>query len=352
MSIMSGTQVGIFDWIDYRSPAELGDLYEQRLQMLAYADTAGFYCYHLAEHHLTSLGGTPSPGVFLAAASQRTRRIRLGALVFILPLYDPVRLAEEICMLDHLTRGRLEVGTGRGISPFERAIQNVSEEASRPVYEEAFELLIEALSTGRIREHHGAHYDKQAFDIVIRPLQQPYPPLWYPAGSVESARQLGEQAINTVTLSENTAEIKGLFDAYKAGLEANRNDPKRLNAHERSPKMGLLRHVYVSDSYERALREARPAYEKHAYSFLYLWERHGQGGQLRFLKDWDASLRQGGVILGTPAQVREQIESQLAATGANYYMPNFSFGDLSAKQVLDSMGLFATEVMPALTAGQ
>jgi alkanesulfonate monooxygenase SsuD/methylene tetrahydromethanopterin reductase-like flavin-dependent oxidoreductase (luciferase family) len=105
-------EFGVFDWID-RDPLLLADTYEQRLQVVAAADAAGFWCYHLAEHHGTPLGMAPAPGLFLAAASQRTRRIRLGPLVYLLPLYNPVRLAEEIAMLDHLSRGRLELGIGR-----------------------------------------------------------------------------------------------------------------------------------------------------------------------------------------------------------------------------------------------
>src|SRR5918911_5042851 len=86
---------GIFDWLDRNDPV-LGDTYEQRLRLLEAADQAGFYCYHLAEHHGTPLGMAPSPSLLLAAASQRTRRLRLGPLVYLLPLYNPVRLAEKI----------------------------------------------------------------------------------------------------------------------------------------------------------------------------------------------------------------------------------------------------------------
>ena len=102
------------------------DLYEQRLQCLEYADEAGFYCYHLAEHQATPLGMAPSPGVFLSAAIQRTQRLRLGPLVYLLPLYNPLRLVQEICMLDKMSRGRLEVGIGRGVSPYELAFYNVT----------------------------------------------------------------------------------------------------------------------------------------------------------------------------------------------------------------------------------
>src|SRR5262249_58358436 len=104
------------DWT-YASRRPPAGVYEHRLKMIEYADRAGFWCYHVAEHHGTPLGLAPSPNLFLASAAGRTRRIRLGTLVNVLPLYDPVRLVEEICMLDHLSRGRLELGMGRGGSP-------------------------------------------------------------------------------------------------------------------------------------------------------------------------------------------------------------------------------------------
>ena len=91
---MSEVNFGVFDWID-RGTQPLDELYEERLQLLAAADEAGFFCYHLAEHHATPLGMAPSPALFLTAATQRTRRIRLGPLVYLLPLYDPLRLIER-----------------------------------------------------------------------------------------------------------------------------------------------------------------------------------------------------------------------------------------------------------------
>ena len=82
---------GLFDWVD-RRPMPIGQLYEERLALLEAADQADFFCYHIAEHHATPLGMAPSPSVFLAAAAQRTRRIHFGPLVYLLPLYSPLRL--------------------------------------------------------------------------------------------------------------------------------------------------------------------------------------------------------------------------------------------------------------------
>src|SRR5262245_36081734 len=105
--------LGIFDHLEQRD-VPLHEFYESRLRLLERYDEAGFAAYHLAEHHATPLGLAPVPGIFLAAATQRTRRIRLGPCVYCVPLYDPLRLIEEVCMLDHLSHGRFDFGVGRG----------------------------------------------------------------------------------------------------------------------------------------------------------------------------------------------------------------------------------------------
>ena len=104
-------EFGVFDHLD-RYGGTLADYYEDRLKIAEAYDRAGFYAYHLAEHHATPLGMAPSPSVFLAAVAQRTTRLRFGPLVWPMPLHHPLRLIEEICMLDQLSGGRLEIGFG------------------------------------------------------------------------------------------------------------------------------------------------------------------------------------------------------------------------------------------------
>ncbi|HYK29401.1 MAG TPA: LLM class flavin-dependent oxidoreductase, partial [Streptosporangiaceae bacterium] len=115
----SATTFGLFDWIDSDGERDAAQLYRERLDLLVDAESNGFDIYHVAEHHGTPLGLVPSPNVFLAAAAMRTTRIRLCPLVYVLPLYQPERLAEEIAMLDQLSGGRLEIGFGRGGNPYE-----------------------------------------------------------------------------------------------------------------------------------------------------------------------------------------------------------------------------------------
>jgi alkanesulfonate monooxygenase SsuD/methylene tetrahydromethanopterin reductase-like flavin-dependent oxidoreductase (luciferase family) len=339
-------EFGLFDWIDFSDPAKLGAAFQQRFKLLEHADAAGYYCFHLAEHHLTPLSGVPSPGIFLAAASQRTSRIRLGPLVFLLPLYHPVRLAQEICMLDHLSGGRLQLGTGRGISPHELRLLGADAEDSRAQHDEAFKLLLELLSTGKTAGFHGKHYNFEALDIVLRPVQQPYPPLWYPVIDPERARWAGSEGINTVTLLPANDYCRSVVDVYREAWEANKGSASRLNADAEQPKFGLMRQVYIGESHQTALEEAKAAYDVHSWAFLYLWDVFGEAKEHAYLKDWDAQRNGGGVLVGTVDEVREQVEQQFDTTGADYFVANFSFGDLTDEQVMRTAQAFSDEVMP------
>ena len=210
----SPVRFGIFDWID-RNQMELSDLYEQRLKILEYADTAGFYSYHLAEHHATPLGAAPSPSVFLAAAAQRTHRIRLGPLVYLLPLYNPLRLVQEICMLDHLSRGRLDLGVGRGVSPYELGFYNVNADESRAIFREALEIITTGLTTGRV-SYEGRYFSFPDVRVYMEPFQRPYPPLWYPTARGESFPWLAQEGFNTVTMGIAPPAQRELFDQYRS----------------------------------------------------------------------------------------------------------------------------------------
>ena len=144
---MTQAAFGVFDWID-RGNTPLKQLYEERLQLLEVADRAGFFAYHLAEHHATPLGMAPSPALFLTAAAQRTRHIRLGPLVYLLPLYNPLRLIEEVCMLDQLSGGRLELGVGRGVTPYELRYFGVDPTGTRPIFDKTLAVLVAGLTHG------------------------------------------------------------------------------------------------------------------------------------------------------------------------------------------------------------
>src|ERR1700674_529719 len=164
---------GIFDYIDDRGET-LQKTNEERLVLLQAAEEAGFTGYHLTEHHSPPLSMTPSPSVFLAAAARETRRIRLAALLYLRPLYHPVRLLEELCMLDHLSGGRLDIGVGRGISPMEFDAYGKDFNRSGADFEHAFNVLYQGFTQDRI-DYTCDRYTLKDVPVVIKPLQRPHP---------------------------------------------------------------------------------------------------------------------------------------------------------------------------------
>ena len=131
----------MFDHMD-RGAGTLAEDYEHRLRLAEAGEALGFTRFHTTEHHGTPLSVAPSPSLFFAALAQRTRRLRFGPLVYTLPLYNPLRLAEEIAMLDQMSGGRLELGVGRGVSPHEVQFHGLDPAETQPRYEEALRLIL------------------------------------------------------------------------------------------------------------------------------------------------------------------------------------------------------------------
>src|SRR4029077_10634879 len=152
---------GVFDHLD-DGGVPVGQLFAERLKLIEAYDRAGFYGYHLAEHHNTPLGYAPSPGVFLSAVAQRTRQLRFGPMVYLLPPYHPLRLIDEICMLDQMSGGRFLYGVGRGISPVEVGFYGVNFATGAERFHEAFDAIRIGLTEGGVT-YHGKFYD---FDTV------------------------------------------------------------------------------------------------------------------------------------------------------------------------------------------
>src|SRR6202044_116225 len=149
-------QVGLFDHVEH-GERPLSLLFDERLKFAEAADDAGIYCLHIAEHHATPLNMVPVPGVYLGALARATKRMRLGPLVYLLPLYSPLRLIEEICMLDHLSHGPLAVGVGRGLSPYELKYHKVERDQSREIFYVAFDCVSAGLKTDSLT-YSGEHY--------------------------------------------------------------------------------------------------------------------------------------------------------------------------------------------------
>jgi alkanesulfonate monooxygenase SsuD/methylene tetrahydromethanopterin reductase-like flavin-dependent oxidoreductase (luciferase family) len=330
-------EVGVFDHLDRRD-VPLSELYESRLRLLERYDAAGFAAYHLAEHHATPLGLAPAPGIFLAAATQRTRRIRLGPCVYCLPLYDPLRLIEEVCMLDQLSRGRFDFGVGRGIVPYEMAYFDLHHLETEEIYREVLEVVLAGL-TSEVLEHRGRRYTYRKVPMVLRPLQVPHPPLWYGLGHLAGAEWAATHKVNVIT--NNPSEgARPLFERYREVWD-------RKHGSAAMPKLGVSRHVVVAATEREAEAIARPNYAVWYGNLTKLWRDFG-AVPVRFARDFDEARQRGVAIAGTPARVREEIERQAEAAGFTYMVCRMTFGEMAEAQAAASTDLFAAEVMPHL----
>ena len=179
---------GMFDQIEVSGPP-LHELYRQHLAFVRAADEAGFERYHKSEHHMIRLDAIPQMGLFFAAAAQHTTRIRFASLVYLLPFHHPIRLAEEIASLDHLLEGRYDVGVGRGISLPEHELWGLETDRINDNFDETLAVVRAAMTTDSLT-FHGKKYHFDDLPIILRPYQQPHPPLWY-AGNSKPAYHKG-----------------------------------------------------------------------------------------------------------------------------------------------------------------
>jgi alkanesulfonate monooxygenase SsuD/methylene tetrahydromethanopterin reductase-like flavin-dependent oxidoreductase (luciferase family) len=333
---------GIFDHLERRD-VPLDQLYEERLQLLEAADRAGFFCYHIAEHHSTPLGMGPSPNVFLAAVAMRTKQIHMGPLVYLLPLYHPVRLVEEICMLDNLSGGRLEIGVGRGVSPYELAHMNVNFLESRAIFEDSLKVIVKGLRERKIA-HHGEYHRFTNTPIELTPKQHPNPPFWYGASTPEGLTFAARHRMQIVTGGPNKV-VKGTAEAYRGLLERFRDHPDDLNPHIRHPKIGAVRHFFVADTDKEAEEIATPAYRVYYNNIVKLWRDFGTIPTL-FTDDLQRARGGDAAIVGSPKTVRDKVGAFFEESGTNYLVLSFAWGGLTHEQSRHSLDLFASEVMP------
>ena len=187
---------GVFDHVD-RGASSLAELYESRLKLAEIYDRSGFYAYHIAEHHATPLGMASAPGVFLAAVAQRTKRLRFGPLVYILSLSHPLRILEEICMLDQMSNGRLEVGVGRGVSPYEVGYFGVDPQSSSKIYTEAYQIILQGLQSREIN-FEGEVFQLKNVPVAMECVQKPHPPIWYGLSHPNAVPWAAQNNINIV----------------------------------------------------------------------------------------------------------------------------------------------------------
>lgn len=328
---------GLYDLMEARPGVGLDRLYRERFELIATAEAAGLWGYHTTEHHLTPLDATPSPSLFLAAAAQHTSTIRLGSLVHVLPLYEPVRLAEELLMLDGLTGGRLEIGFGKGISPPEQRLLGRDPDERDANMRAVLEPVLAIL---RGEPYGGA-------EIPFRPVQRPHPPLWY-AGNADFA---GRHHLNVV-LGGAADRIVENAHHHKAVATEHAHDPDRLNA-DPVPTTAFSRHVLVGSDGDRVRRRALEAWRAYDHNITTHFRRLGESRASNPTLDGDGELAMelGLLAAGTPDEVAANLLTVASEAPVDYSLASFCWGSLDHGEAMSSLELFVTEVIPRVRAG-
>jgi alkanesulfonate monooxygenase SsuD/methylene tetrahydromethanopterin reductase-like flavin-dependent oxidoreductase (luciferase family) len=332
-------QFGVFDHLDRNPDLSLSEYYEARLKIIEAYDRLGFHAYHPAEHHSTPIGVVPSPSVFLSAVAQRTKRLRFGPLVYALPLYHPLRMIEEICMLDQMSRGRLEIGFGRGSVPEELAYYGQNPADAQAVYTEALEVILKGLTEPSLT-FHGKFFNFDNVPMVLVPFQKPHPPIWYGVHAPDSARRAAKKRLKIVSLDPVPGTVAS-FDVFRESW-------REAWGSEALPLMGLGRFIVVADTDAEAVAIARRAYPRWHRSFTHLHRLHNRPSAHPRPPDFDGLAAVGQGVAGAPPTVSAFLRRQIEETGTNYVVGQFAFGDLSLAETLRSIELFAKHVMPEL----
>ena len=302
-------EFGVFDHLDRDDQALADYYYEARLQIIEAYDRLGFYAYHVAEHHATPLGMAPSPSVFLAAVAQRTRRLRFGPLVYALPLYHPLRMIEEICMLDQMSGGRLEIGFGRGSSPIELIYYGQDPDKSQRIYAEALELVVKGLT-------------QRTPDLPRRVLPISTTCRWSSSRCRSRIRRSGTACTRPTAPSGRRARACGWSVSTRRAKPASRSTASgRLGATRTAaplPLMGLGRFIVVAETDAAALAIARRAYPRWHASFTHLRRKHNRINAHPRPPTFDELAAVGQGVAGAPDTVTAFLRRQIEVTGSNY----------------------------------
>ena len=331
---------GLFDWIEASTQRTPAEVYEHKLELAAAADQAGLHGFFIAEHQGTPLSIDGSPSVMLSALFQRTRRLRAGALTFCLPWYDPYRFYNEVCMLDQMSGGRLELGVGRGVSPIESLIFNLkSIEESRARYRETLDIFFSACESKSLK------YRGQDVELYNKPVQKPWPPLWFPSSNRESIEFTARHGYHTALMAKQ-ADCRPLFDAYREIWQRHKHDPGRHNAHVDAPFLAKTQHMVIADTEAEAEKIGLQAFEAWKGHIHHLTRKNGRPDVHKIEPYAEDSTQR--LITGTPSSVLEKLQEVIRVTGMNYLLCIFSFGDIAPQHALRSLDLFAREIMPKL----
>ena len=335
-----------------QSPSGQGhaEVFARATEMAQTADRLGFDSIWCAEHHFSTYGYLSRPLMFAMHLAAQTERIRVGSAVVVLPLHHPLVVAEEIATADLLSGGRLDVGLGRGYQRYEFDRLGHTLDESRERFDESVDILLKAFA-GKPFSHEGKYYSFDETSIFPMPIQQPHPPIWAVAQSPESIVATAQRGFNLISGGFGIP-IERLA-VFRETLDRTLSDHPQREA----IRVSAQRAVYVThdESELPAIVEQARWNMRVTLSLRQGLARVEHGRAVAIPMDNEPTteeLLDRYFVMGTPDTCIAKIKQLRDVMGIDHFNANFWFGDLSQKQVLDSMTLFAEEVLPVMKSGE
>ncbi len=346
---------GLFHSVQLPNPLEQERYYREALEQVLHAERLGYNSVWITEHHFTRHGIVSATLSVLAYLAGLTETIRLGTAVTVLPFHNPVQLAEQTATVDLLSNGRLDLGVGRGYQwgEFHRMGVPMNEATRR--FEESIDVLTRAWTSTEPFDHRGEFWNFNDLTVQPKPVQRPHPPIFVAASGTESMARVARNDWNLlIGQAESYEQVAGQVDFYKGALAESEREytPERVVA---------ARAMYAATTTEQARREAE---------IPFMWfKQTGQevsappGQQVELLPDefaayrsrytpdarFDYTARCDDVMLfGSTDFIAEGV-GRLRDSGVENLIFFVNFGGIESQKVLDSLELFASEVMPQFT---
>jgi alkanesulfonate monooxygenase SsuD/methylene tetrahydromethanopterin reductase-like flavin-dependent oxidoreductase (luciferase family) len=353
---------GIFYELQLPRPWKEDDehkLYQNALQQIELADRLGYdHAWQVEHHFLEEYSHSPSPESFLAAASQRTKQIRLGHGIMQLTTNHPARVAEKVATLDLLSNGRCEFGMGESASITELEPFGVDMDNKREIFEEAVQAIMPMFKPGA-SEHHGKYFNMPLRTVVPKPLQKPHPPLWVACSQLDTLAKCGEWGMGALGFQFVSA------DAAHAWVHAYYNAfvkrQKKLADYRANPNIALVSFFMCAktDEEARARAEGDTFFQ---FSLRFYGQSEGRrrppAGTVNMWEEYQkwkaanpeqhAAALRGGLI-GSPETIRKKLKRFQSSNIDQVVLLNQA-GRNTHEHICESLELFAAEVMPEFQA--
>jgi alkanesulfonate monooxygenase SsuD/methylene tetrahydromethanopterin reductase-like flavin-dependent oxidoreductase (luciferase family) len=332
------------------------DILRDEADQMVLSEELGFDSIWLTEHHYADYGLSSAPSVLLATVAARTRRIRIGIAVYVIPFHHPLRLAEETATLDILSGGRLTVGLGRGNRPMEFFGHGVLQEQSRARMEEGVDVLLQAWTRDRVN-YCGSYWRIQNVPVYPKPVQKPHPPLAFAVTSPETIAWTAQHGFGMLSSGLGTPLQQTLAnrDTYVRGLRDNRFLQTQIE--DLLQRWVVTKHVYVAPTDAEAQAEAHGPEMWYRDAFIRSLSADGlqglhpsvyEGAQAMTSRlrsqSWE-DLLESALVIGSPETVARKV-ADLRDAGVGEMVCWMNFGGLPLDKVHRSMQLFAEEVIP------